>query len=298
MRRPGSGGERHATSVSKRSSFRTSASFSGEVVGLTGNPHDAEDLVQETLLRAHRGFDGLAAGSNARAWLHTILVRVRTDLDRRSRRRPETVELKGDGPAAASAPQDSSASLKDLEAALLALPETFRDAVVLRDIQDMSYTEIASALGVPIGTVMSRIHPRTGAPAADARREPAMSCEPEQVTALVDGELAPAAAAAVAALTLKGCPFGPRAGRGGARAGARGPRALPAPDLPLGLQARLHSRLRRRRQAVLAVRLLPLAAALVAGMWLRGSVPFVAWYLARDHDKCFSRHPVPAKGLE
>jgi RNA polymerase sigma-70 factor (ECF subfamily) len=133
-------------------------SLFGTAYRMTGNAHDAEDLVQETFLRAHRAFDKFEPGSNARAWLHTILVRVRTDLYRRSKRRPETVELVGDGPGVA-APQDALASgREDLERALLSLPEIFRDAVVLRDVQELSYAEIAAALGVPIGTVMSRIH--------------------------------------------------------------------------------------------------------------------------------------------
>jgi len=125
---------------------------------MTGNAHDAEDLVQETFLRAHRAFDRFEPGSNARAWLHTILQRVRTDAFRRMQRRPSTVELVGEGPATAP-PEDALASgREDLERALRALPEAFRDAVVLRDVQELSYAEIAEALGVPVGTVMSRIH--------------------------------------------------------------------------------------------------------------------------------------------
>jgi RNA polymerase sigma-70 factor (ECF subfamily) len=125
---------------------------------MTGNAHDAEDLVQETFLRAHRAFDRFAAGSNARAWLHTILSRVRTDLYRRTKRRPETVELVDEGPAVAP-PQNALASgHEELERALRGLPEAFRVTVVLRDVQELSYAEIAAALGVPVGTVMSRLH--------------------------------------------------------------------------------------------------------------------------------------------
>jgi RNA polymerase sigma-70 factor, ECF subfamily len=125
---------------------------------MTGNAHDAEDLVQETFLRAYRAFDRFDAGSNARAWLHTILRRVRTDAFRRRRRRPETVELTGEGPATAPAQDALASGREDLERALRALPEAFRTAVVLRDLQELSYAEIAGALGVPVGTVMSRIH--------------------------------------------------------------------------------------------------------------------------------------------
>jgi RNA polymerase sigma-70 factor (ECF subfamily) len=127
---------------------------------MTGNAHDAEDLVQETFLRAYRAIDRFEAGSNARAWLLTILQRVRTDAFRRRQRRPQTVELSGEGKeAAVPPPQQALASgYEDLERALAALPEAFRTAVVLRDVQDLSYAEIAHALGVPVGTVMSRIH--------------------------------------------------------------------------------------------------------------------------------------------
>jgi RNA polymerase sigma-70 factor (ECF subfamily) len=133
-------------------------SLFGAAYRMTGNAHDAEDLVQETFLRAYRAFDRFQPGSNARAWLHTILHRVRTDMFRRTKRRPETVELADQGPATPP-PQDALASgREDLERALRALPEAFRTAVVLRDVQELSYAEIAEALGVPVGTVMSRIH--------------------------------------------------------------------------------------------------------------------------------------------
>jgi RNA polymerase sigma-70 factor (ECF subfamily) len=125
---------------------------------LTRNPHDAEDLVQETYLRAYRAFDGSTPGTNIRAWLYTILYRVRTDSFRRASRSPKTVELTDEGPAVPP-PQDALASGgEDLTRALQALPEAFRTAVVLRDVEDLSYQEIADVLEVPIGTVMSRIH--------------------------------------------------------------------------------------------------------------------------------------------
>jgi len=132
----------------------------GAAYRMTGNAHDAEDLVQETFLRAYRALDRFQAGSNARAWLLTILQRVRTDAFRRRQRRPQTVELMDEGPQLAVPPaQNALASgYEDLERALQALPEAFRTAVVLRDVQDLSYAEIAEALGVPVGTVMSRIH--------------------------------------------------------------------------------------------------------------------------------------------
>lgn len=124
---------------------------------LTRNAHDAEDLVQETFLRAHRGFDRFVPGTNLRAWLYTILHRVRADAYRKAGRSPETTELLGDGPAIAPLQNQVTAEL-DLERALALVPEVFREAVILRDIDELSYEEIARTLGVPIGTVMSRIH--------------------------------------------------------------------------------------------------------------------------------------------
>jgi RNA polymerase sigma-70 factor (ECF subfamily) len=125
---------------------------------MTRNAHDAEDLVQETFLRAYRGFDRFATGTNIRAWLYTILHRVRTDAFRRSARSPSTVELVGEGPGVPP-PQDALArGGEDLEQALQGLPEAFRTAVILRDVEDFTYEEIAKILAVPIGTVMSRIH--------------------------------------------------------------------------------------------------------------------------------------------
>lgn len=125
---------------------------------LARNSADAEDLVQETLLRAYRAFEGYTPDTNVRAWLYTILYRVRADHYRRIGRSVQTVELEGDGPATAP-PQDTLArGQEDVARALAELPECFRAAVVLRDIQEFSYEEIAAILDVPIGTVMSRIH--------------------------------------------------------------------------------------------------------------------------------------------
>ena len=130
----------------------------GTAYRMSGNPHDAEDLVQETFLRAYRAFDRYTPGTNIRAWLHTILQRVRTDAFRRKQRSPQTYELPEEGPAVPP-PQDALArGTEDLERALRELPEPFRTAIVLRDVEDLSYQEIAHVLGVPIGTVMSRLH--------------------------------------------------------------------------------------------------------------------------------------------
>jgi RNA polymerase sigma-70 factor (ECF subfamily) len=113
---------------------------------MTHNAADAEDLVQETFLRAYRAFDRFTPGTNIRAWLFTILYRVRTDALRRTGRSPETVELEGEGPGVAARQE------------LAGLPELFRAAVLLRDGEGLTYEEIARVMEVPIGTVMSRIH--------------------------------------------------------------------------------------------------------------------------------------------
>jgi RNA polymerase sigma-70 factor, ECF subfamily len=124
---------------------------------MTGNPADAEDLVQEALLRAYRAFDSYTPGTNAKAWLYTILQRVRTDALRKAGRSPATVELDPEGPPV-SGGQEGIGQQRDLEQALQALPENFRTAVILRDVEELRYDEIAALLEVPVGTVMSRIH--------------------------------------------------------------------------------------------------------------------------------------------
>jgi RNA polymerase sigma-70 factor (ECF subfamily) len=125
---------------------------------MTRNAHDAEDLVQETCLRAYRAFDRYEPGTNIRAWLFTILHRTRTDSFRRQSRSPPTVELVGDGPPVAPAQDALAAGGEDIVRAMETLPEVFRSAVVLRDLEDFTYDEIARILEVPVGTVMSRIH--------------------------------------------------------------------------------------------------------------------------------------------
>ncbi len=122
---------------------------------MTRNTADAEDLVQETLLRAYRAFDRYTPGTNIRAWLYTILYRARTDWLRRALRSPQTVELGDEDPGAPARrdPRD-----EDIGRALERLSEPFRSAVLLRDVEGLSYEEIATVMQAPIGTVMSRIH--------------------------------------------------------------------------------------------------------------------------------------------
>ena len=138
---------------------------------MTRNPADAEDLVQETFLRAYRGFGGFTEGTNLRAWLYRILTNTFINAYRRKQREPQMIledeipdwylydRLGGEG-AVASAESSVLESIpdEDVQAALDSLPEGFRMAVWLADVEGFAYKEIAEILGIPIGTVMSRLH--------------------------------------------------------------------------------------------------------------------------------------------
>jgi RNA polymerase sigma-70 factor (ECF subfamily) len=128
---------------------------------LTGNDADAQDLVQEVLIRVRKGLASYQPGS-MEGWLSRITTNAFLDEVRRRRRRPvdplddEVVAVGGDADVeAAFAATHLSA---DVEAALRDLSPEFRAAVVLCDVVGLSYDEIAAALGVPVGTVRSRIH--------------------------------------------------------------------------------------------------------------------------------------------
>jgi len=139
---------------------------------MTRRPADAEDLVQETMLKAYQAFERLPPGSSLRAWLHTILHNARTDAWRRKSRRPEH-ETPETFEAADPQRHDAAALARlDLERALHNLPEAYRSAIVLRDVQGFDYREIAEILGVALGTVMSRIHRGRALLRAGLRKEP------------------------------------------------------------------------------------------------------------------------------
>ena len=130
---------------------------------LTGNDADAQDLVQDVLLRVRRGLESYRPGS-LEGWLSRITTNAFLDDVRRRRRRP-TVALPENADrllADAKADPDElvvdSMLPADIEAALRSLPEDFRVAVVLCDVVGLQYDEIADDLGIPIGTVRSRIH--------------------------------------------------------------------------------------------------------------------------------------------
>src|SRR5918993_3419878 len=153
--------------------------FAAEVLGyleplyaaalrLTRNPADAEDLVQDTFVKALRFADRFTRGTNLKAWLYTILLNTWRNRRRDAARdavdidspRVEEAASGHDGPAALDTPEQillRATVRDDLQAALDTLPETFREAVWLRDVEEFSYAEIAGIVGIPIGTVMSRI---------------------------------------------------------------------------------------------------------------------------------------------
>jgi RNA polymerase sigma factor (sigma-70 family) len=129
---------------------------------LTGNQDDAADLVQEVLLRVRRGLASYRPGS-MEGWLSRITTNVFLDEVRRRRRRPvEALPDDSQQGLPPSAPADEVLAGQglsgDVQAALLRLPDEFRAAVVLCDVVGLSYAEIADTLGVPLGTVRSRIH--------------------------------------------------------------------------------------------------------------------------------------------
>ncbi len=140
---------------------------------LTRDKADAEDLVQETFLKAFRAADRFAPGTNLRAWLFTILHN--TARNRARDRARETVEVDSEaversaetrriGGTSGTAPAETPETLllrdtltPELQEAIDELPAAFRQAVWLRDVEEFSYGEIAAMLDIPIGTVMSRI---------------------------------------------------------------------------------------------------------------------------------------------
>ncbi len=139
--------------------------------GLTRNAADAEDLLQEAFLLAYRGFHQFQQGSNVKAWLYRILMNTFINRYRKNQREPKTVSESevedwylydkiaesGLEPSAETSVLESIPD-EEVQAALLSLPEQFRTAVLLADVEGFNYKEIAEITGVPIGTVMSRLH--------------------------------------------------------------------------------------------------------------------------------------------
>jgi RNA polymerase sigma factor (sigma-70 family) len=149
---------------------------------LTGNPHDAEDLTQEVFVRVFRSLSSYTPGT-FEGWLHRITTNLFLDLVRRRARirfdpLPDDAERipgkEGAGTKSPAQHYDDTHFDDDVQAALDALPPDFRAAVVLCDLEGLSYEEIAATLGIKIGTVRSRIHRgRSQLRAALAHRAPA-----------------------------------------------------------------------------------------------------------------------------
>jgi RNA polymerase sigma-70 factor (ECF subfamily) len=140
---------------------------------MTRNPTDAEDLVQETMLRAYRAFHSFEPGTNLKAWLYRIMTNAYINVYRRRQREPSKVsqddvgefdlyqELKDHDPSYSATPETLVLDAlvdSDITDAIDDLPEQFRLAVVLSDIEGFSYAEMAEIMDVPMGTVMSRLH--------------------------------------------------------------------------------------------------------------------------------------------
>jgi RNA polymerase sigma-70 factor, ECF subfamily len=137
---------------------------------MTRNPNDAEDLVQETMARAYAGLRNFTPGTNVRAWLYRILTNTFINSCRKRGREPaQTLRAEfeqlldardGLGQSARSAEAEAMDKVADSEVmqALMELPEGFRAAIYLADVEGYPYRDVAEMLEIPIGTVMSRLH--------------------------------------------------------------------------------------------------------------------------------------------
>ncbi len=146
----------------------------GAALRLTRNRANAEDLLQETFLRAWRSFHTYQEGTNVRAWLYRILMNAYIDTYRKASREPELVDQddvdefylyskvhESDEYRRAGNPEElllTNLMDANVTGALESLPEPYRSVVLLADVEGFTYKEIAEILNIPIGTVMSRLH--------------------------------------------------------------------------------------------------------------------------------------------
>lgn len=143
----------------------------GGALRMTRNRSDAEDLVQETMMKAYGAFDGFVEGTNLKAWLFRIMTNTYINTYRKKRRHPEyltdeisdferqeTAGRRSDRPRSAELEALEDLPSPELRAALDALPYEFRVTVYYADVEGFAYKEIAEIMQTPIGTVMSRLH--------------------------------------------------------------------------------------------------------------------------------------------
>jgi RNA polymerase sigma-70 factor (ECF subfamily) len=158
----------------ERDAMQYSRQLYSAAMRMARNPADAEDLVQETYLKAYRAYDTFQEGTNLKAWLYRILTNTYINKYRKDTRRPDEVDLgdvedlylyrrlgSEDTVEVSRTTEDrvlDGLVESDVKTAVEELPENFRLPVLLADLEGFSYKEIAEILDIPIGTVMSRLH--------------------------------------------------------------------------------------------------------------------------------------------